>query len=528
MREQQSDLSETLVQSETHMQNALGSRVSREERHRKLTRRVTLSMLIGWMSLVGSHGCNPEPPPPSETSPIEGSDQSAPDSIDGGVDQELSDLGRGVVELEGDPERGYDILVNNGYVSCGIPDRLAPFLDLGDEGDRMGGRNELNREMPYYFTKYQAPSGVNLLVANCLSCHASHFNGELIIGLGDVYQDYSQNLAQFAESSLGIAERILETDAERAELTKFVGRSLAIAEYAKTLTRGVNPAMSITAGIMTHLDPETLSWSEAPLLETPAEYRELIVASNPPPWWWYKKKTRMFYSASGGGGHVAWSMLASSMCLDDQAQAEEIARGFPDVLSYLKTIEPPEYPWPIDEALAERGAPVFERECARCHGTYGLQWTYPELTIPLEELGVDREMATRMFEADLFHDWVERSFFGLESRATPELGYVAPPLDGVWATAPYLHNGSVPTIQALLKSSTRPTCWTWSYDSSDYDPSALGWRYQESECHSALPPEERGAVYDTTQRGYGNQGHTYGDQLDDDERSALLEYLKTL
>ena len=43
------------------------------------------------------------------------------------------------------------------------------------------------------------------------------------------------------------------------------------------------------------------------------------------------------------------------------------------------------------------------------------------------------------------------------SRSTPTMiGYQAPPLDGIWATAPYLHNGSVPTLAALLKSSTRP------------------------------------------------------------------------
>ena len=92
----------------------------------------------------------------------------------------------------------------------------------------------------------------------------------------------------------------------------------------------------------------------------------------------------------------------------------------------------------------------------------------------------------------------------------------------------YRIRASLPTIEALLNSSTRPQCWTWSYDSRDYVPARLGWQYQESSCHDALTPEERGAVYDTTQRGYGNQGHTYGDQLSGEERNALLEYLKTL
>jgi hypothetical protein len=429
----------------------------------------------------------------------------------------------------GNPEKGYELLVNSGYVSCGIPDALANLLDLGDETARIDGRNELNQEMPYYLTKYEAASGVKLMVANCLSCHASYFNGDLIVGLGDVYQNYSQDLSQTAQLALRIGSQILETQLEVDELDKFVTRSLAIADYSRTLTAGVNPAINITAGIMSHLDPETLTWSDLPIVDVPDRYRDVVVASNPPPWWWYKKKTRMFYSASGGGSHIAWSMLASSLCLDNQEQAQEIAEGFPHILAYLKTISAPEYPWAINAELAEQGKPLFEQNCASCHGTYDLQWTYPEVVIPLDDIGSDQQMATRMFEADLFHDWIDRSFFGQSSTATPELGYVAPPLDGVWATAPYLHNGSVPTLESLLNSNLRPTCWTWSYISTDYDQAALGWQFQDSDCHDSIDSDqERGLVYDTHQPGYGNQGHTYGDGLSNVERLAILEYIKTL
>jgi len=429
----------------------------------------------------------------------------------------------------GDPEIGYQTLVNSGYVNCGIPEGLSSFIGISGEGQSIPGRNALNEDMPYFFTKYEAPSGVNLIVANCLTCHASQFNGQIIVGLGDVYQDYSQDLAAFAEVGLRVADQLLETQVEIDEFKKFIARSLAIADYAKTLTAGVNPAMSITAGIMSHLDPETLTWSEAPRLDVPDIYREVIVPSNPPPWWWYKKKSRMFYSASGGGSHVAWSMLASSMCLDNKEQAQAIAAEFPDLLAYIKSIQPPEYPWEVDEGLADRGKVLFEETCSSCHGTYDLQWTYPDRIIPLDEIGVDEEMAVGMYEADLFHNWIERSFFGETSIATPELGYVAPPLDAVWATAPYLHNGSVPTIEALLDSSKRPTCWTWSYDSTDYNQDTLGWNFQTTDCHDEITePDDRSQVYDTHHRGYGNQGHTFGDHLSAAERSAILEYLKTL
>ena len=100
---------------------------------------------------------------------------------------------------------------------------------------------------------------------------------------------------------------------------------------------------------------------------------------------------------------------------------------------------------------------------------------------------------------------------------------MAPPLHGIWATPPYLHNGSVPTLEALLNSPLRPAYWTWSFDTSDYDEEAVGWIYEVRESKG----NDR-QVYDTTAPGYGNGGHTFGDHLTDAERSDLLVYLKTL
>ena len=109
------------------------------------------------------------------------------------------------------------------------------------------------------------------------------------------------------------------------------------------------------------------------------------------------------------------------------------------------------------------------------------------------------------------------------AKLLPGDGYVAPPLDGVWATAPYLHNGSVPDLRTLLNSSLRPTFWQRSFDTSDYDYEAVGWRY---ELRSSGDGDKR--IYDTSLPGYGNQGHTFGDDLSDDQRRALIEYVKTL
>ena len=99
---------------------------------------------------------------------------------------------------------------------------------------------------------------------------------------------------------------------------------------------------------------------------------------------------------------------------------------------------------------------------------------------------------------------------------------MAPPLDGIWITAPYLHNGSVPTLDALLNSKSRPKYWTRDFDKPVYDYELIGWKYREETRPSGS------ATYNTELPGYGNYGHYFGDALSEADRKAVIEYLKTL
>lgn len=162
------------------------------------------------------------------------------------------------------------------------------------------------------------------------------------------------------------------------------------------------------------------------------------------------------------------------------------------------------------------------------------------------------------------------------------VGYLAPPLHGIWATAPYLHNASVPDVWSLLKPDERPAMWRrqlttgagteHGFDTSmaAYDQQRLGWKYQELLCgtggvpyltcesgqtpaalttlvdfintlpgslnslgYQVTPPLGRDAVearkiFNTHQFAKSNLGHDFTRVLTDQERSALIEYLKTL
>ena len=94
------------------------------------------------------------------------------------------------------------------------------------------------------------------------------------------------------------------------------------------------------------------------------------------------------------------------------------------------------------------------------------------------------------------------------------------PLDGFWLTAPYLHNGSVPTLADLLEpADVRPTNFWRGYDL--FDAERVGFVTHGPEA------ERAGTPLDVSRPGNGNAGHTYGTALSPAEKRALVEYLKT-
>ena len=459
----------------------------------------------------------------------EGPDAAAGDAAPE-LDAPVAEVGEvpETAQRDGDPEAGYHALVNLGYVGCGMPYSLYQrFFSPASEEERIPGREGRNADLPYLFNAFTPASGVEVVWANCLSCHAGWINGELVIGLGAADLDFTRgDLAALAE----LSGSFVSPGPEQDEWRKWADRMAAIGPYTQMATVGPNPADNLSMALFAHHDQATLAWSNDWLLDPPPE---IVIPVDVPPWWRMKKKRAMFYNGMGRGDQARIMMTASTFCIDSVAQAEEVDAYFPDIRAYLASLEPPPWPFAVDAPLAEAGKVVFERECARCHGTYGdpAGETYPNLVIALEEVGTDPIHAIGILDHTVrFVNWFNGSFYGELARLEPAPGYYAPPLDGVWATAPYLHNGSVPTIAALLDSASRPASWTRTFDSTDYDPVALGWRFTALDHgqEGAANEDERRMIYDTTLLGYGNGGHLFGDDLEIDDRTALLEYLKTI
>src|SRR5439155_901260 len=108
-----------------------------------------------------------------------------------------------------------------------------------------------------------------------------------------------------------------------------------------------------------------------------------------PPWWRTSKKNGLYYNGAGRGDHVRHMMNMSIFSLADVTEAEHVDSLFVDIAAYLRSIEPPKFPFPIDASLASAGEAVFSRNCTQCHGTYGANMTYPNLLIPVEMVGTD-------------------------------------------------------------------------------------------------------------------------------------------
>ena len=189
------------------------------------------------------------------------------------------------------------------------------------------------------------------------------------------------------------------------------------------------------------------------------------------------------------------------------------------IASWALDLAPPPFPDArVDRAKAERGRPLYESTCARCHAIGGA--AVGQVT-PLADIGTDAErlnsftaaLAERMNTIGTGTPWKFSHF-----RKTD--GYANMPLDAVWLRAPYLHNGSVPTLRALLFPDERPEVFYRGYDV--YDWSRVGFIADGPDA------QREGVKFDTRLRGNSNAGHVYGREMSATDREALLEYLKTL
>jgi len=356
---------------------------------------------------------------------------------------------------------------------------------------------------------------------SCLACHQGQVDGRAIPGLPN---------AGYALETLTEEVRLVKLKQRKA----FGHMDMGSLFLPLGTTNGTTNAVMFGVALMRHRAPD-LS-----IVQRPPRFDLVHHDMDAPPWWHYRKRRSLYADGFAAKGHrILMQFLLVKENGPDKFRAWE--DDFRAIERWIGSLEPPRWPWAVDTARADRGRGLFLRHCADCHGTYDAadptRETYPDRIVDIAEVGTDRVRFDALSPRE--RGELNASWFGhmgedaatMKDRESPA-GYVAPPLDGVWASAPYLHNGSVPTLWHLLHPAARPA--VWKRTATGYDRDRVG---LEVEAFAAMPaaadggslaPAERRRHFDTSKPGKRASGHDFPDVLDEDDKAAVLEYLKTL
>lgn len=244
--------------------------------------------------------------------------------------------------------------------------------------------------------------------------------------------------------------------------------------------------------------------------------------------------------------------------------------------SWIARLHSPQWPSSVFPALrpamVSSGMRVYKSECERCHAllanTRAVPVPVPTSLIDVNEVRTDRKLLdnfnkfttnSRQLQGHLTllnprKIWTTfkptdslalitayvtagvlnaqdphgthrlRDGIALFWEGTPDMNaYKARPLDGIWATAPYLHNGSIPNLDELLKA-PKDRAPVFCVGAAEFDPGIVGYpvpRDAAASCGTQFK-------FDTSLPGNRNIGHDYGTRLSGDDKQALIEFLKSL
>jgi cytochrome c5 len=198
------------------------------------------------------------------------------------------------------------------------------------------------------------------------------------------------------------------------------------------------------------------------------------------------------------------------------------------IIVWLQDLKAPAYPFKItsDKNVLARGEAIYKQRCQACHDFGG---NLIGKVDPIESIGTDRhrldsyteKLAKIQLDYGKGYAWEFKNF-----RKTN--GYANAPLDGIWARAPYLHNGSVPTLWDLLTPENERNGGrdVFYRGHGVFDPERVGIRTDVEQAGG-----RRSFRFNVTEPGNSNKGHSgarYGTNLSDDDKRALIEYMKTL
>jgi len=435
-----------------------------------------------------------------------------------------------------------------------LPEMFPQYLPEGENTENkdmtaFGFIQEPGRELPIGFSMRQR--GVPLAGLNCASCHTGIVRespgdkGRFVLGM-PANQLRLQQFFQFLFDCVadpeftvdnvmqemkghgfkpGPIDRILYS---RVVIPQFQGTLLLRQKQLEQFFNDKHPKWG--AGRVDTFNPyKKIQFADK--YPGPIPHEESIGNSDYPSIWDQAIREKMELHWDGNNNSVAQRNLSASYgagATRENVDLKSLAR----IEQWMTTLKPPKFeeyhPYVnINEAAAGRGKVIYKKYCYDCHDKNG---NYVGKVVPLDESkdpGAASFIRTSEWRLNSYTEKLKdlQLDYGLKNFKKTN-GYANAPLDGIWARAPYLHNGSVPTMRQLLTPEKERSKKTFLRGHGVFDTENLGID-TTIERAGGLPAWE----FDTSLEGNSNQGHSgyeYGTELSDEEKDDLIEFLKTL
>lgn len=422
---------------------------------------------------------------------------------------------------------------------------------------------------------------------NCFACHAGVANGQVVAGLANTHVDQAAGLMKALallkiDKTLRAKTKLLESDAEYEELLIYLENiEVTVKETFKFAeSRGDNMGPYAVWRRMSRLADPANSGLTTIDADDEGPFDELFASQalgtvDPNPWWNRKYRNVQYWFAEGAeevASHFAFNFTVPHAA-GNENHAEHVAH-IQRILDYAAETTSPKFPTALDGDQVALGSDLFhgrvptasgdQLACASCHGSYEKYagamddpggWLVHYEDLGLIDVGTDGRYNETLQAFRPIGEYGNQLTEYFDAQGTPELapqtsiptktGYVAPPLVGIWASAPYFHNGSVPTLWQVLSPDSRADVWTrttsdpFAYDfrqiglahtpvnmtAAEYD--AKKRELEKNDPFSQLRIDFR-SLYATHRPGKSNRGHTFGAVMSDSERCAVITFLKAL
>lgn len=396
------------------------------------------------------------------------------------------------------------------------------------------------------------PNGRTAL--NCGICHSGAVGGTFVGGLPNKHYNPA------AVSKIGaIVSRLVPfiKDKTTKSTAEYGRQVLSKLSNNNDHTIGTNIGTWVVYSTMAHLVPGSDSMDEWDQKRSGAFKKMLdivggpLALQHPRPWWLARYNGRHFWfgytpvELEHSAADLAMALSSPNYGNNEAYTWDDRIKISKDQQTYMHEIKSPEWPLPVNSKAVSAGKKIYDNNCAACHGdlkstTGDYKYEYTRPTKPSTEVFAAVKTDREYWDLHVRLGYIVTQNLHTNSEFIKSGGVVnapqpgdvpymeAPPLVGVWASAPYLHNGSVPTLEDMLtRDVDRPKIWRLDEDPKAYDLKKVGALYTEVESDLDDP-----YIYDTVNRdprnGMSNRGHNFGTGLSYREKRELIEFLVTL